>query len=105
MTVTTQPQLFIGDMLQHLHNSQLAAAVAAAGTTKFTQLKNENKREDISTTSSTNSQIVQGNDSVLNHTSEPLDVCVFVCMCVCVYMYLYVCLCVCWPIARNFNFT
>ena len=73
-------------MLQHLHNSQLAAAVAA-GTTKFAQLKNENKREEIPTTSSANSQIVQGNDSVLNHASKPLDIactmCVLVCVLVC----------------------
>ena len=70
VTVTTQPQLFIGDMLQHLHNTQIAAvaAAAAAGAAKLTTptvsslLKTDLKREDTPLMmSSPTSQIVQGN--------------------------------------------
>ena len=64
LTTTTQPQLFIGDMLQHLHSSQIAAA--AAGAAKLTtpivsSLSCDIKREDTLTVSSATSQIVQGN--------------------------------------------
>ena len=65
LTVTTQPQLFIGDMLQHLHSSQIAAA--AAGAVKLTtpivsSLKSDIKREDTSTVSYATSQFLQGNE-------------------------------------------
>lgn len=65
LTVTTQPQLFIGDMLQHLHSSQIAAAAAAAGSAKLTttmvsSLKSDIKREDTPTVSYATSQFLQG---------------------------------------------
>ena len=66
LTVTSQPQLFVGDMLQQLHNSQLAAGVA-----KLTA-------PTVSSTlaSSVTSQFVQGNiitDIALIKTSEMFE--------------------------------
>lgn len=61
LTATTQPQLFIGDMLQHLHNSQLAAGTAKLATSTLSSLlKSDSKREDTLATSSATSQLVQG---------------------------------------------
>ena len=52
LTATTQPQLFIGDMLQHLHNSQVAAGVAKLATHTV---------PSTLASSSVTSQFVQGN--------------------------------------------
>ena len=64
--VTTQPQLFIGDMLQHLHNSQIAAGTAKLTTPTISSLlKSDIKREETLTSSTATNQVVQGNTIIL----------------------------------------
>jgi len=63
-TATSHPQLYIGDMLQHLHNSQMAGTAKLATPIVPSLLKSDTKREDTLATSSTTSQIVQGNSTI-----------------------------------------
>ena len=60
LTVTSQPQLFIGDMLQQLHNNQIAGTAKLPTPIVSSQLKGDVKREDALATSSAYSQITQG---------------------------------------------
>ena len=64
LSVTTQPQLFIGDMLQHLHSSQIAAGASKLTTPIVSSLKSDIKREDTPTVSYATSQFLQGNVQV-----------------------------------------